>query len=113
VGVHDNFFDLGGSSLQLVQVEAALRQDLGLEISVVDLFRYSTVRALVTYLQGEGTAAGSGPGGQETSQEEYSERRRSSQRRRQLRQLQRGGGIELDSELEDSWQSTAVPWKMP
>ena len=46
VGVHDNFFDLGGHSLLLARVHARLRERLGAEISIVELFRYPTVESL-------------------------------------------------------------------
>ena len=50
VGVEDNFFDLGGNSLLSVQVSARLQQVLGLEVSVIKLFQYSTIRTLSGYL---------------------------------------------------------------
>jgi amino acid adenylation domain-containing protein len=46
VGVHDNFFDLGGNSLLLLRVQARLRAALGREVPVVDLFRSPTVSLL-------------------------------------------------------------------
>ena len=56
VGVDDNFFDLGGHSLLLVKVHGRLRQELKSELSLVDLFRYPTVRLLAGALRT--TAAG-------------------------------------------------------
>jgi aryl carrier-like protein len=52
VGVHDNFFDLGANSLQLVQVHTRLREFLGKDIQVVDLFRYPTIDAFLKALEG-------------------------------------------------------------
>lgn len=46
VGIDDNFFDLGGDSFRLVRVHAGLQQLLGRDVSVTELFRCSTVRAL-------------------------------------------------------------------
>ncbi|WP_017328300.1 non-ribosomal peptide synthetase [Synechococcus sp. PCC 7336] len=54
VGLHDNFFDLGGHSLLLVQVHSQLQQRLGEssalegngELVLVDLFQYPTVQRL-------------------------------------------------------------------
>jgi amino acid adenylation domain-containing protein len=60
VGVDDNFFDLGGHSLLLAQVNARLREDLGCDLPVVDMFRYPTVRALASFL---GQPAADGAGG--------------------------------------------------
>jgi amino acid adenylation domain-containing protein len=46
VGIHDNFFDLGGHSLVLARVHVLLKERLGREVPVVDLFRHPTVAAL-------------------------------------------------------------------
>ncbi|TMC16012.1 MAG: amino acid adenylation domain-containing protein, partial [Chloroflexi bacterium] len=53
VGIYDNFFDLGGHSLLLIQVRSKLAAHLGYEMPVVDLFRYPTIHALSTYLSGQ------------------------------------------------------------
>jgi acyl carrier protein len=45
-GADDNFFDLGGHSLLVVQVQSRLRQTLGVNVSVLKLFQYPTIRAL-------------------------------------------------------------------
>ena len=50
VGVHDNFFDLGANSLMVVQVSSLLKDEIGREISVVDLFKYPSVKALAEHL---------------------------------------------------------------
>jgi mycobactin peptide synthetase MbtE len=48
----DNFFDVGGTSMALVKVQAGLTGVLGREPAVVDLFRYPTVRAFAEYVDG-------------------------------------------------------------
>ena len=50
IGVHDNFFDLGGHSLMLVRLHSKLRRVLSAELSVIDLFRYPTISSLATAL---------------------------------------------------------------
>ena len=50
VGVDDNFFDLGGHSLLLVQVQAKLREALGREIAIVEMFQYPTIGAMASHL---------------------------------------------------------------
>jgi amino acid adenylation domain-containing protein len=50
VGVEDNFFDLGGHSLRMVQVKRRLETELGVEASLVELFQYPTVRSLADHL---------------------------------------------------------------
>ncbi|MFI0353849.1 MupA/Atu3671 family FMN-dependent luciferase-like monooxygenase [Actinomadura sp. 9N407] len=56
IGVADNFFEVGGNSLLAVQARALLGPVLGERLSLVDIFRYPTVRGLVTALTGDGTA---------------------------------------------------------
>jgi aryl carrier-like protein len=51
VGVHDNFFDLGGHSLLMVQVHAKLRETLGRDIPLMKLLEHPTVSALARYLR--------------------------------------------------------------
>lgn len=55
VGIHDNFFDIGGNSLLVIQVHNQLQQMLNRDISIVDLFRYTTIKSLAEYLATEGT----------------------------------------------------------
>jgi acyl carrier protein len=50
VGIHDNFFDLGGHSLLLSRVYGKLQKDLNGNLSMMDLFKYPTIAALTGYL---------------------------------------------------------------
>ncbi|MUG94902.1 amino acid adenylation domain-containing protein [Scytonema sp. UIC 10036] len=50
VGIHDNFFDLGGNSLLMLQVNNKLRTILQQDISVVTMFQNSTIYSLAQYL---------------------------------------------------------------
>ncbi len=45
-----NFFDLGGHSLLVVQVQRQMRAALGRDIAITDLFRFPTVRAITAHL---------------------------------------------------------------
>ncbi|MFB7780985.1 amino acid adenylation domain-containing protein [Streptomyces bauhiniae] len=53
IGIHDNFFDLGGTSAALVQLRGALNAELGRELPVTWLFEHPTVEALVRSLTTE------------------------------------------------------------
>jgi amino acid adenylation domain-containing protein len=51
VGLHDNFFDLGASSVHIVRVHNALRDALGsAEIQIVDMFNHPSVSLLARRL---------------------------------------------------------------
>ncbi|WP_226669331.1 phosphopantetheine-binding protein, partial [Microbulbifer aggregans] len=50
VGIYDNFFHLGGNSISAVRLSAAARQQLQLDISLVQLFEQKTIAALVKQL---------------------------------------------------------------
>jgi amino acid adenylation domain-containing protein len=50
VGVHDNFFDLGGHSLLMIQLHQKLRAELAVEIELLHLFQFPTIDALVRFL---------------------------------------------------------------
>ena len=52
VGVDDNFFDLGGHSLLMAQVNNKLQHLLKKEIAMVTLFKYPTISALAKHLSG-------------------------------------------------------------
>jgi hypothetical protein len=63
IGLRDNFFDIGGHSLLVIQVLKELRARVPRPIQMTDLFRHTTVEALARFLQGaagEGAAANRG-----------------------------------------------------
>lgn len=48
-GLDDNFFELGGHSLLLLRVQARIQAEVG-NVSIIDLFRYPTIRAMAAHL---------------------------------------------------------------
>ncbi len=56
IGVHDNFFDLGGHSLTLTQINAKLNRVLDLKLSMVEMFQFPTVASLASHIAGQGAA---------------------------------------------------------
>lgn len=84
VGLHDNFFDLGGHSLLLVQMQSQLQVKLNREVSLVDLFRYPTIQAIAAYLDQPSASLVT------TAQTQASRQKAALQRRRL--QMHQGGG---------------------
>jgi len=59
VGIHDNFFDLGGHSLLIIQVHSKLQKFLNRDISITDLFEYPTISLLSKHLSQEASRTSS------------------------------------------------------
>ena len=61
VGIHDNFFDVGGHSLLLLRVHSRLTAefDCADELDVTDLFDYPTIESLADFFGGDTESAGS------------------------------------------------------
>ncbi len=52
VGMDDNFFDLGGQSLLLLQIQSRLVKKFAVAIELIDMFRAPTVRTLAELIRG-------------------------------------------------------------
>jgi amino acid adenylation domain-containing protein len=78
VGIHDNFFDAGGSSLSLVKLHSRLQKALERSFPLVELFKHPTIAALAASL---GTEAPAKPTVDQA-------RARTDTRRESMRQLQ-------------------------
>jgi amino acid adenylation domain-containing protein len=50
IGIHDNFFEIGGHSLLMIKVHSELRKIFQIDLSMLDLFRYPTISYLADYL---------------------------------------------------------------
>ena len=53
VGIHHNFFDLGGRSIHIIQVHSRLKELLKRDVSIIDLFKYPTIHLLSQHLSWE------------------------------------------------------------
>ena len=86
MSLDDNFFDLGGHSLLILQVRRELREVLGRNIPIVDFFTYPSIRALVQHLD----LGPQGPAAIQASRDDaglrnnYLSRRKASSIRRQI-----------------------------
>jgi AMP-binding enzyme/Phosphopantetheine attachment site/AMP-binding enzyme C-terminal domain len=52
-GSTDNFFEIGGHSMAVIEVQSRLKRSLGRQVAVVDLFRFPTIRSLAGHLAGD------------------------------------------------------------
>ncbi|MEA2564046.1 MAG: hypothetical protein QOH06_5550 [Acidobacteriota bacterium] len=52
VPVTESFFDLGGHSLLLARVERRIREEMGREVPLLELFRHPTIETLAGFLTG-------------------------------------------------------------
>lgn len=57
VGSRDNFFDLGGNSVMIVQIHHRLKQHLHRDIPLIALFQYPTIDTLAQFLDAQDTRA--------------------------------------------------------
>ena len=81
VGIHDNFFDLGGHSLLLVQVHSKLQEIFQRDFPLLGMFQYPTIGHLAQYLSQEPR--------KEKSSKRSGNRGDSIKRRKQVRQKHR------------------------
>lgn len=61
IGLHDNFFDIGGNSLLLLQVFKGIQHLLPKDFALIDLFRFPTIGSLVRHLNAKQNATISVP----------------------------------------------------
>jgi acyl carrier protein len=83
IGIDDNFFELGANSLMMVRVVEKIRAELGLQMSVVRVFRYPTLSSLAGAIANSGTSRGSTAAPPEHNRGQL--RRDMMQRRREIR----------------------------
>ena len=57
VGIHDNFFAMGGDSLLGVRVVAAIRKKLFIDIEINSIFDHSTIALLSSFIEGKNESA--------------------------------------------------------
>lgn len=76
IGLHDNFFDLGGDSISMVALFRELQEDYGSRLTMIELFRYPTIKDLCEFLLED--AADSPPQDDLPLERERADSRRSS-----------------------------------
>ncbi len=88
VGVNDNFFDLGGHSLLMVQVHSKLRESFSKDISLIEMFRNPTVSSLARYFSEEQSQQPALQKAHERAQKRREARKQQMEIRQIRRQLQ-------------------------
>ena len=94
IGLHDNFFDLGGHSLLMVKIHSELQtlvgSELKTELNIVDLFQFPTIATLVSHLQHQTTKVSATEQAQQRTQVRTAQvqtlQQATAQQRRSLRQ---------------------------
>jgi aryl carrier-like protein len=84
VGVHENFFDLGGHSLQMLRIQGKVRSLFNRDLSIVEMFRYPTISSLAELLGSEPTQQQS----LEDSEQRAAVAKAATRRRRERRKTQ-------------------------
>ena len=56
VGINDSFFDLGGHSLGIVQVQGKIKEVFDRDVNVVEMFKYPTISTLAKFLGDESSS---------------------------------------------------------
>ena len=89
VGIHDNFFDLGGNSLTGIKVIGRVKERFNVQIPTVSLYEGPTVSALARLISQD-----------ESEQPTYEHSRSRGERRRERRRGRQGGRQEADEAEE-------------
>ncbi|MCB7155874.1 amino acid adenylation domain-containing protein [Bacillus stercoris] len=58
ISMEDNFFDIGGNSFHIVELSNKLKEQFGQELSVVQLFQYTSVSAIAAQLSRQAESEG-------------------------------------------------------
>lgn len=88
LGIHDEFFALGGDSLLLVQLHAKIKEVYPTDLAVVDLYKYNTIALLASKLD-EGNNQAEKPSFKSVSQRVSKQQERLKQRKQRM-MIQRG-----------------------
>ncbi|QHP66038.1 amino acid adenylation domain-containing protein (plasmid) [Bradyrhizobium sp. LCT2] len=91
IGLRENFFDLGGHSLAMIDVRAEMRRTLGKEVTLVELFQYPTIEALAVHLSADSPADAEATHRQEQDSTDADARPSSAV----VAKVQTGGGIAI------------------
>jgi len=89
VSIHDSFFDMGGHSLSIIQVQGKIREQMDIEIDVVDIFKYPTIHSLAQHLEDQNAKNKT----LQKSMDRATKQREATSRMQQMRMRQRRKGV--------------------
>jgi amino acid adenylation domain-containing protein len=89
VGLEDNFFDLGGNSLLMIEARTRVSEAFNKEISMIDMFRHASVGSLARFLT---SSAGRPAPVPKQAEAQVAARRGAMKRREKLRRENRARG---------------------
>ncbi|MDZ8261482.1 non-ribosomal peptide synthetase [Nostoc sp. ChiQUE01b] len=97
VGIHDNFFDLGGHSLLLVQIHSKLQKTFQRDFLLVEMFQYPTISHLAKYFSQESKEEIAFIKHSQVSESRAASLQRRKQARKEHRTATKEGGISSQS----------------
>jgi len=85
IGINDNFFDLGGHSLLMLQVHHQLDEAFERDVSIIDMFQYPTISSLATFLSRNGNEDSFIDDNQDRAENRKESRKRQKEMRQEVR----------------------------
>ncbi len=85
IGIDDNFFDLGGNSMDVINLNNELKKTFKKNIQVVAIFRYLTIRSFARYLDQEEIAGRAYEKKIDRAEEIKKSKRRVSEKKKRLK----------------------------
>ncbi|MBE9103361.1 beta-ketoacyl synthase N-terminal-like domain-containing protein, partial [Vacuolonema iberomarrocanum] len=109
IGLDETFFELGGTSLKLMQVLAQLSDRFGISLTTVDLFQHPTVRSLADFFQQKALGQESPTTAAETdtiqTAQHRAQRRRPATRSTDIAVVGMAGRFPGARNLQEFWQN--------
>ncbi|MCC2442991.1 non-ribosomal peptide synthetase [Bacillus cereus] len=53
IGIHDSFFESGGTSISIIRLQRRMKRELGSKVTVAELFSYPTISTYMEFLDGQ------------------------------------------------------------
>jgi amino acid adenylation domain-containing protein len=60
ISIHDSFFDLGGDSINAMQIRNSIAELMAVEVSIADIFTYTSIAELAAFVAGRQAEDGAG-----------------------------------------------------